>query len=174
MNKSYYNSTIKEFLERDEQSILGALTSSENIFDITPKSSTAWVSEIKTMKKSLKDIDGYIHFEFIIPRMGKRVDILLVIKNIIFIIEFKVGSDEYDNASITQVTDYALDIKNFHEGTHDKVVCPILVSTDADLLPPSPLKAERVQPAHHETEAQSECQSLECNDPPIERIGYSH
>lgn len=132
MNKSYYNSTIKEFLERDEQSILGALTSSENIFDITPKSSTAWVSEIKTMKKSLKDIDGYIHFEFIIPRMGKRVDILLVIKNIIFIIEFKVGSDEYDNASITQVTDYALDIKNFHEGTHDKVVCPILVSTDAD------------------------------------------
>ena len=132
MTKSYFSSTIQEFLHKDSQSILGSLTSSENIFDITSRTSSAWMSEINIMKKVLNDIQGYIHFEFIIPRMGKRVDILLIVKNIIFIIEFKVGSEDYDSASITQVTDYALDLKNFHEGSHDKIVCPILVSTSAE------------------------------------------
>ena len=132
MTKSYFGSTIQEFIQKDSQSILGSLTSSENIFDITSRTSSAWMNEINIMKKVLTDIQGYIHFEFIIPRMGKRVDILLIVKNIIFIIEFKVGSENYDSASITQVTDYALDLKNFHEGSHDKIVCPILVSTSAE------------------------------------------
>ena len=132
MTKSYFGSTIQEFIQKDSQSILGSLTSSENIFDITSRTSSAWMNEINIMKKVLTDIQGYIHFEFIIPRMGKRVDILLIVKNIIFIIEFKVGSEDYDSASITQVTDYALDLKNFHEGSHDKIVCPILVSTSAE------------------------------------------
>ena len=83
------------------------------------------------IESSLIDIDGHIHFEYVIPRMGKRVDVLLVIENIIFIIEFKVGSDTYDASSITQLVDYTLDLKNFHEGSHNQIICPILIATEA-------------------------------------------
>ncbi len=131
MNRSYFSSSIIDFLALDKEQILGALTSSEHVFDITPKVIFAWQNEIDLMKKVLSNYSGFIHFEWVIPRMGKRVDVLLVIKNIIFIIEFKVGSDSYDISSVTQTTDYALDMKNFHEGTHQRIVCPVLVATEA-------------------------------------------
>ena len=131
MNRSYFSSTIDNFISTHENEILGTLTSSENIFSITPKTTYAWQGEISVIKDSLEGMDGYIHFEYVIPRMGKRVDVLLVIQNIIFIIEFKVGSDAYDASSITQLVDYTLDLKNFHEGSHHQIICPILIATEA-------------------------------------------
>lgn len=131
MIKSYYSSKTQDFITTHDNEILGTLTSSENIFSITPKTTYAWQEEISVMKSSLEDIDGYIHFEYVIPRMGKRADVLLISKNIIFIIEFKVGSDVYDASSITQLVDYSLDLKNFHEGSHHQIVCPILIATEA-------------------------------------------
>ena len=131
MKRSYFSSTIENFISTRESDILGTLTSSENIFSITPKTTYAWQGEISVMQSSLVDIDGHIDFEYVIPRMGKRVDVLLVIENIIFIIEFKVGSDTYDANSITQLVDYTLDLKNFHEGSHNQIICPILIATEA-------------------------------------------
>ena len=132
MKRSYFSSSINDFTKIHENEILGELTSSETIFDITPKTTYAWQEEISLLQNSLEAFDGYIHFEFVIPRMGKRADVLLVIKNVIFIIEFKVGSKKYDSSSITQLEDYTLDLKNFHEGSHEQIVCPILVATNSD------------------------------------------
>ena len=131
MDRSYFSSSIQDFILTNEDKILGTLLSSEKIFSITPKTTYAWKGEISILQNSLVGIDGYIHFEYVIPRMGKRVDVLLVIKNIIFIIEFKVGSDSYDSSSITQLVDYALDLKNFHEGSHHQIICPILICNEA-------------------------------------------
>jgi len=132
MKRSYFSSSINDFTKIHENEILGELTSSETIFDITPKTTYAWQEEISLLQNSLEAFDGYIHFEFVIPRMGKRADVLLVIKNVIFIIEFKVGSKKYDSSSITQLEDYTLDLKNFHEGSHEQIVCPILIATNSD------------------------------------------
>ena len=132
MNKSYFYCSISDFIQMSNEEILGQLVSSEKIFNITPKSTYAWEGEISILKNSLSDLSGFIHFEFMIPRVGKRVDVLIIIKNIIFIIEFKVGSESYDVTAITQVYDYALDLKNFHEGSHDKIILPILISTKAE------------------------------------------
>ena len=85
MSRSYFLSTIENFISTHENEILGTLTSSENIFSITPKTTYAWQGEISVMQSSLVGIDGYIHFEYVIPRMGKRVDVLLVIQNMILI-----------------------------------------------------------------------------------------
>lgn len=131
MSRSYFSSKIEDFISKSENEILGVLTSSENIFSVTPKTTYAWLGEITVIKNSLEEIRGHIHFEYVIPRMGKRVDVLLVIKNVIFIVEFKVGSDAYDAGSITQLVDYTLDLKNFHEGSHDLIICPILIATEA-------------------------------------------
>lgn len=131
MQRSYYSSSISSFLTANSSEILGQLTGSENLFSITPKTSYAWKEEIQIMRSSLLNIDGYIHFEFSIPRMGKRVDVLLIVENVIFLIEFKVGSNSYDSASALQLEDYSLDLKNFHEGSHDAIICPVLISTHA-------------------------------------------
>jgi DUF2075 family protein len=66
--------------------------------------------------------------------MGQTIDVLLIIKSTIFIIEFKVGSNEFNNLAIDQVWDYALDLKNFHETSHDKFIAPILLATESDFL----------------------------------------
>ena len=131
MKRSYFSSSIPEFCISNENTVLGELTSSEQ-FDITTKTTFAWKEEISIMKSALNDLEGYIHFEFVIPRMGKRVDVVLVINNVIFLIEFKVGSDSYDSSAITQLMDYTLDLKNFHEGSHKNILCPILIATEAE------------------------------------------
>lgn len=132
MQRSYFSSSIPEFCSSDENTVLGELASSEQIFDITPKTTFAWREEISIMKSALNSFEGHIHFEFVIPRMGKRVDVVLVINNVIFLIEFKVGSDSYDASAITQLLDYTLDLKNFHEGSHENILCPILIATEAE------------------------------------------
>ncbi|MDD3322612.1 MAG: DUF2075 domain-containing protein [Paludibacter sp.] len=83
------------------------------------------------MKESLLGQNGMIYFEFSIPRMGKRVDCILIIQNIVFVIEFKVGEKDYLSSNYDQVWDYALDLKNFHKPSHTALLIPILIATEA-------------------------------------------
>ena len=132
MKRSYYDDSIQRFLSRSSEEILGSITNSEKIFSITPKSTASWLVEINQLQSALKDISGHIHFEFVIPRMGKRADVILIIQNVIFILEYKAGSEDYDSASINQATDYALDLKNFHGGSHHEIICPILIASESE------------------------------------------
>jgi hypothetical protein len=92
----------------------------------------AWLKQIVILQYQLKAFEnGYIFFEFSIPRMGKRVDNVLIINDFIFVLEFKVGDNSYSKYAIEQVMDYALDLKNFHEGSHKAKLIPILISTRA-------------------------------------------
>ncbi len=86
-------------------------------------------------KHVLKDIPGHVYFEFAIPRMGKRVDVVLISGGIIFVIEFKVGETTYPAYALEQVMDYALDLKNFHSSSHHSPIVPILVCTEAIAYP---------------------------------------
>jgi len=130
MNRAYYSETIVNFLDQSPNEILGTLSNNSEFSDeLTQKE--AWKVEIKILKDILQKHNGSIYFEYAIPRMGKRIDVLLIIKSVIFILEFKVGEKEFHSYSIDQVWDYALDLKNFHETSHDKIVVPILIATHA-------------------------------------------
>jgi hypothetical protein len=133
MIKTYYSNNVIEFVQEQNTSILGKLNSAYNLENLNIKQTHAWEEQIKILKENLKDLKkGKIYFEFSIPRMGKRADNILVIDGLIFILEFKVGSATYDNSSINQVMDYALDLKNFHDGSHKMTIVPILISTKAN------------------------------------------
>ncbi len=129
--RSGFKSSIQEFLTKSNDEVLGELTKfQEGSVETTQRD--AWQYQIDLLKEILPNFkEGYILFEFKIPRIGKRVDNILVIKNIIFVIEFKVGSENYFNQDKVQAIDYALDLKNFHSGSHDANIVPILVSTEA-------------------------------------------
>ena len=126
----YYRSSIQSFLKKSTEEILGEITLS-NKFDSTINQNKSWQSQIIFLKEALNSFVGTIFFEFSIPRMGKRVDVLIIIGNIVFVIEFKVGEQKYLPYYIDQVWDYALDLKNFHEPSHNAILAPILVATEA-------------------------------------------
>lgn len=126
-----YNNSISSFLYEEAKSIFGELC--ENYHgEAGTTSRDAWNEEILIMKESLSclnDKDGNIVFEYDIPRLGKRIDVVLLYKGIIFCIEFKVGESRILEADVDQVLDYALDLNNFHKFSQDKVIVPILVAT---------------------------------------------
>lgn len=95
----------------------------------------AWLAQIEILQNQLNGMEGWIFFEFIIPRMGRRIDIILVLHSVLFALEFKVGEAVHKRQDIEQVWDYALDLKNFHEASHNVAIAPILVATEADSLP---------------------------------------
>jgi len=126
----YYRNTISDFLQRSTDEIIGGITRS-NEFDATLQQNKSWEQQIPILKQTLQNYEGEIFFEFAIPRMGKRVDTLVVIKNVVFVIEFKVGESHFLNHNIEQVWDYALDLKNFHKTSHNVVLVPVLIATEA-------------------------------------------
>ena len=116
--KAYYNSPVSRFLMDDTERILGVLAT-EHHFALEEQQRWAWLQQISILKEALSSrAGGRIFIEFHIPRMGKRVDAVLVSDNIVFVIEFKVGAIEHVASAFDQVEDYALDLKNFHEGSH--------------------------------------------------------
>ena len=126
----YYSDTIDQFLKKTRNEILGQITSL-NQFDSNRNTNQSWERQIDILKESLIGLNGELFFEFSIPRMGRRVDCVLIIQNIVFVVEFKVGEKEYLNSNYDQVWDYALDLKNFHKPSHTALLVPILVATEA-------------------------------------------
>ncbi len=135
MNRAYYSNTIVHFLNQSTAEIIGFLAGNGE-FASEVSQIEAWRIQIERLKVALKKYDGFIAFEYIVPRMGRRIDVLLVIKHVIFILEFKVGETDFTSHAIDQVWDYALDLKNFHETSHDRIIVPILVATKASTTPP--------------------------------------
>ena len=110
------------------ESIVGIL-SMNSTFAVEETQIYAWRTEIDGLRQSLRncEIDGSIYFEFPIPRIGSRADVILILKHVLFVLEYKVGEQAAKLRHIEQVTDYALDLKNFHESSHNKIIAPVLV-----------------------------------------------
>lgn len=130
--RSYYSATIAEFLRQSNSEILGIIHSNDISAETTIQQSNTWESEVQILKDQLRAFsDGRIIFEYTIPRMGKRVDAVVLYKNIVFLLEFKCGDTEYRQSTYDQVYDYALDLRNFQKESHNKLLVPIMVSTRA-------------------------------------------
>lgn len=126
-----YKSTIADFLDADPTAVFGSIVQSFHGIDQTT-TNEAWLGEIEILQDVLvpwRNEDSYIFFEYDIPRLGKRVDVVLLIRGIVFCLEFKVGQRDALQSNIEQVLDYALDLKNFHLFSADRPIAPILVPT---------------------------------------------
>lgn len=129
--RAYYSDSINDFIKIDNNTILGQLTQKHS-HTLEDLQKNAWLKQIDILKQQLHVFEnGHLFFEFSIPRMGKRVDNVLIINDLIFVLEFKIGDTSYQKHGIEQVMDYALDLKNFHEGSHKAKLIPILISTRA-------------------------------------------
>lgn len=134
MQRAYYSSTIDFFLANDADTVLGQLVR-QSEFAVEQSQRDAWIAQIAQLKSILAGCYGSVYFEYSIPRMGKRVDVVLVIGPAILVLEYKVGEDQFAPHNIDQVVDYALDLKNFHEPSHDRFIVPVFVATKARNVP---------------------------------------
>ncbi len=130
MRREYYSDSIANFLNTSPLEILGVLVKS-NDFALEQSQRDAWIEEVEILQKVLSSYKGSIYFEYSIPRMGKRIDVVVITGSTIFILEFKVGETEFSSYATDQVWDYALDLKNFHEPSHELFIAPILIATKA-------------------------------------------
>jgi hypothetical protein len=130
MKREYYSDSITNFLNTKPDEILGKLVRNNN-FDLGQNQRNAWLEQISILHKVLACHQGSIYFEYSIPRMGKRIDVVLLIGPVIFVIEFKIGEKEFTSHATDQAWDYALDLKHFHEPSHERFIAPILVATEA-------------------------------------------
>ena len=130
-NRCLYESSFSVFIQKDKDAIFGALCDNYH-GDALTTSREAWMREIEILQTVIapwKESDGRIIFEYDIPRLGKRIDVVLLLQGIVFCLEFKVGETRVLENDIDQVLDYALDLKNFHKFSEDRLIVPILIAT---------------------------------------------
>jgi len=136
LKRAYYAGSIENFLSSSKDTLLGELVLN-NTFALEQTQRNAWMEEITLLQKVLLPYPhGTIYFEYSIPRMGERIDVLLLVCSVVFVLEFKVGEKEFTSSAVDQVFDYALDLKNFHETSHACFVAPILIATEANNAQP--------------------------------------
>jgi schlafen family protein len=134
--RAYYGQPVERFLDSTPEQILGELAAGST-FAIELTQRDAWREQILVLQAVLAGLfsRGRLYFEYAVPRLGKRIDVVLIVDHVIFVLEFKVGEKMFLGSALDQVWDYALDLKNFHETSHDKIVVPVLVATGAQPLP---------------------------------------
>lgn len=143
-SRAWYSATIQEFLRTPPETVVGSLLK-HTTFDVVTQQRDAWVCQLEILQRGLTGLEGSVFLEFNIPRMGRRIDAVLIIGAVVFVIEFKVGEQVFERAAREQVWDYALDLKNFHEASHAVPIVPILVVTEATTASQPQLSADSDQ-----------------------------
>lgn len=127
---AYYGASVATFLAASREDVIGHLLQGHE-HDLELDQSRAWAQELDLLKQALHGIDGHLYLEFDVPRLGSRIDAVLIAGAAVFPIEFKCGETQFKRADYNQAWDYALDLKNFHAASHQATVLPILCATDA-------------------------------------------
>jgi hypothetical protein len=132
MRRAFYSASIADFLAGSPEGILGTIVQNDPSSTLEHAQRRAWMEEIQILKNVLSQYEGRIYFEYAIPRMGKRIDVLVIIGPAIIVLEFKTFQSEFTMPATDQVWDYALDLKNFHEQSHTRVIAPILCASASE------------------------------------------
>jgi len=132
LRRAYFTASIAEFLTSTTEQVLGELVAASE-FTVELAQRDAWLQELEALRHALSGFvgRGRLYLEFVVPRLGKRIDAIALIDHTIFVIEFKVGAQTFLRHDRDQVWDYALDLKNFHESSHAERLLPVLVITGA-------------------------------------------
>jgi hypothetical protein len=139
---AWYAESIDAFLASSDKLILAELVQAGS-FDVTAPQRDAWLRQLTILRHASNDLKGWIALEFAIPRLGSRIDAVLICGAALVVIEFKIGEHQFHPHDFNQAWDYALDLKNFHAASHDAAIFPILLASealnpDSEWQPPHP------------------------------------
>jgi hypothetical protein len=156
MHRAYLSIQAADVPSSSDSHLFGLLAQ-KLPFAIEPTQGAAWQYQIRHLRELAVGLPGaHFFMEFLIPRMGRRTDLIVIVRSVIFVVEYKVGAHQFDRSGLEQVYGYGLDLKYFHETSQDRQIVPVLVATEApklDIQSPSwdqdglarPLKASSSQ-----------------------------
>ena len=136
IKRAYYSAKISEFLQQTDAHVVGEISRHHHL-DVVSEQTGAWLTQCRILRHVLPqfvDTENAIFMEFTIPRMGKRAEVIIILSGIVFVLEFKVAAKKFYSQDIQQTLDYALDLKYFHSGSHDALIVPLLIATEANEL----------------------------------------
>lgn len=143
MDRTYLSISANEVGHASDSALFGQLAR-HLPFALEPTQSAAWEYQISHLRElALSLPEAHFCLEFLIPRMGRRADLIVLNAGIVFVVEYKLGARQFDRSSLDQVYGYGLDLKHFHEESHNKPIVPILVATHA-----APAEAQVLQWDH--------------------------
>jgi len=155
LNAAFYAASVEAFLAASDEEAYAPLAAPHG-HTLAPEQLSAWRLQLPVLRTALADFTAHhaaepanlaapapwIHLEFDIPRLGRRVDAVLVTSTAVIPIEFKVGAKKFQQLDYEQAWDYGLDLKNFHAPSHAAAIFPILCATEA------PKSDRRWKPPH--------------------------
>ena len=153
---AYYSAPVATFLATPSDAVFGRLVHADSHASLDATQRQAWDEEIRILRNTLDGLQGTLFLEFDVPRLGSRIDAVLVTGPAVFPIEFKCGESRFTTDAFNQAWDYGLDLKNFHAASHAAPLYPVLVATgatqgDALWQPPH---ADGVRPPRRSTPAE--------------------
>jgi hypothetical protein len=128
---AYYGASVREFLATSPEAVLGRLAIADTYAQLEAEQRRAWEEEVEILRNALPGLEGTIYLEFDVPRLGSRIDAVLISGPAVFPIEFKCGERKFTADGCNQAWDYGLDLKNFHLASHEAPILPLLVATQA-------------------------------------------
>lgn len=132
--RTYYDSSIEDFVAlKNPQDIVSFLTESNESPDDNELrlQKSAWANQVQILQNYLKDKKGYVIFEYVLSRVNMRIDVVLLMDDVVFSLEFKNNETSFLIPDIDQADGYGYALKNFYEVNRDKYVVPILIATKA-------------------------------------------
>ena len=106
-NRCLYSASFAAFIAADPLAVAGEISHNYHGNALTT-TRVAWEEEIALLRQVLRpwaDEPSQIIFEYDIPRLGKRVDVVLQLRGLLFCLEFKVGQRQALQADVEQVMD---------------------------------------------------------------------
>jgi len=138
---AWWNGSVGLFMLAETDRIVGDLAAraGDEGLEVTPEQIGAWRRSCELLKAGLKglvDSDSsanawHVFFEFTIPRRLTRPDVVLLVKDRVLVIEFKIGANRFSRKDQFQTCDYGKDLRDFHEGSRNLCIVPLLVASDA-------------------------------------------
>lgn len=139
----YYNS-ISNHYQTSTSDIVGtiSLAYSNHHLDQKQQQTKTWADTVEILKEfftktasKISDLENWgLLYEYKIPRRAKRIDVVLLSKNLIFVLEVKNHQDSFNSADIAQLEDYCLDLRDFQFESKDRIIIPILLCTNAPTI----------------------------------------
>jgi hypothetical protein len=142
VTSAYYSAAIEDFLKKPDSCIAALARQGAAEGSVEGPQMGAWDQQMECLQEALQGMQGHIFLEFVVPRIGSRVDAIVLSGPVLFVIEFKMSMEGNTakkgkrttrpavSGGYNQVWDYALDLKNFHKASHHLPIVPILVSSD--------------------------------------------
>ena len=98
----------------------------------------AWRAQIPVLVAALRFRPDRWHvlLEYPLLRLGRRIDAVILTDRAVLVLEFKAGAQGFTPAGRAQADDYALDLRDFHAGSRDHPIVPVLVAPGA-VAPPA-------------------------------------